>query len=314
MIKTIEELKAVHPTVVNEVDDPSVLSTSSVSPLDANVGDLEEGEVENKEEKVVVEKTEKKEEADSSKTEEKEVESSLPQKRDKVQERIDDLTKKRRVAERQAEFERAKRLEAEEELKKLKTKIPATDRPKKADFENEDDYLEALIDWKAEQKIKGAEEGKTKASVEEKEKTAVQEADAELDEVMEKGRGMFKDFNATVLDENLILSKDLIETVLSTDKPEELLYYLGKNPDEAENLSKQAPLAIMYELGKIKTGMSIAFTGDEKKEKEEKASSQKKITKAPAPIIPVKSSGVIDKDPNDMSPKEYRAWRERNKG
>ena len=40
----------------------------------------------------------------------------------------------------------------------------------------------------------------------------------------------------------------------------------------------------------------------------------KKVTKTPEPITPVRTTGAVDKDPAQMSMKEYRAWRERNKG
>jgi len=39
----------------------------------------------------------------------------------------------------------------------------------------------------------------------------------------------------------------------------------------------------------------------------------KKTTKAPAPIQSVRTDGVVDKDPNKMSAKEYRVWRESRK-
>ena len=39
----------------------------------------------------------------------------------------------------------------------------------------------------------------------------------------------------------------------------------------------------------------------------------KKLTQTPEPINPVRTDGAVDKDPNQMNAKEYRAWRERNR-
>ena len=119
MIQTIDELKKAQgltPGVVrNEIDDPNALSVSSIAPLDEEVVDLEGEE---KEEQVG---TEKKEEAVASKPEVKKEEdkkSSAPsaEAKELAQKRINDLTKKRRETERQLEFEKNKRQEAEEEL------------------------------------------------------------------------------------------------------------------------------------------------------------------------------------------------------
>lgn len=319
MIQTIDELKKAQgltPGVVrNEIDDPNALSVSSIAPLDEEVGDLEGEE---KEEQVG---TEKKEEAVASKPEVKKEEdkkSSAPsaEAKELAQKRINDLTKKRRETERQLEFEKNKRQEAEEELRKLKSKIPATDRPKKADFEDEDAYLEALIEWKAEQKIRGIAEAAGKVQKETKEKEVGKETDENLDTMMERGREAYTDFDEIVMDKNLVLSKELIEATLFAKEPEKILYYLGKNPDEAASLSELDPLQIVYELGRISAGMTAEFKGKNEAEvkKEEKPSAPlKKITKAPEPIVPVKQSGAVEKDPADMSPREYRAWREKNK-
>ena len=186
-------------------------------------------------------------------------------------------------------------------MKKAKSAIPQGDKPKVENFETEADFLEALVDWKTEQKIRVEREKTSKEVASVEEKTAIDETYQELDEKMEKGRTKYADFNELVLDEDLKISESMVEAILLSDTAEDVLYYLGKHPEEAAHIAELSPLKVAHELGKIEAKLSIPPP-------------KKRTTNAPEPIVPVKTTGVTEKDPSDMTPKEYRAWRERNKG
>ena len=66
------------------------------------------------------------------------------------------------------------------------------------------------------------------------------------------------------------------------------------------------------EIGKIEARLVEGEKKPEEK-KAEPSAPAKKLTQTPEPIEPVRSTGATEKDPSQMSPKEYRAWRERNK-
>jgi hypothetical protein len=307
IIETPEKIEniAIIQRIINEVDDPNILSKTTITVLPESVDKVAKTE-EKEEEKEVVSETEKKEEIKEPsketlpKKEEERVELK-PKEKDPVQRRIDEITKKRREAERESAFKSTKITELEEELKKAKSAIPQGEKPKLENFETEADYLEAFTDWKVEQKFRVETEkvSKEKASVEEK--TAIDETYQELDEKMEKGRNKYTDFNELVLDENLKISDAMVEAILFSDTAEDVLYYLGKHPEEAEKISKLPSLKIAHEFGKIEAKLNAPPP-------------KKRTTQAPEPITPVKTTGVTEKDPSDMAPREYRAWRERNKG
>ena len=302
--KKIEDV-AIIPIIVNTVDDPNNLSVSSISPLPEKADEVVKTEKE-KEETPVISTTEKKEEVKEPIKEEPSKETLPdkkvePKERDPVQRRIDEITKKRREAERERDFERTKRIELESELKKAKSVIPQADKPKVENFETELAYLEALSDWKVEQKFKVESEKALKETASVDEKTAIDETYQELDDKMEKGRKKYADFNELVLDEDLKISESMVEAILLSDTAEDVLYYLGKHPEEAADIAKLSPLKIAHEFGKIEAKLSAPPP-------------KKKTTTAPEPIIPVKTTGVIEQDPSNMNPREYRAWRERNKG
>jgi hypothetical protein len=232
--------------------------------------------------------------------------------KDPVEKRIGKLTKKWRTTERERDFERAKRLEAETELAKLKSQIPSADKPKRDDFEDEAEFLEALTDWKVESKLKTHSEVVTKKIGEDAEKQAATEIEQELEEISEKGQDKYEDYSTVVFDKDLVLTQGMVETALLTDIAEDILYYLGKNPDISAAIGEMSALKAAKEIGKIEARL----VAEKKKPDEKKAdppAPAKKLTQTPEPIDPVRSTGAIDKDPSQMSAKEYRAWREKSK-
>jgi len=327
MLKTLDEIRKaefITGQVINGVDNPNILSIDSTEPIKTDVDELkteerkaEEKTVAPKEDKKEEEKKEEKEkkEEDPSKTEVKEEEKLLqketgkgkPEVKDAIQKRIDELTKKRRTAERERDFEKAKRLELETKLAKVQATIPTTDKPKKEDFDDLDDYYEALTDWKIEQKLQ-VERAETQVDIAKKnEKQAYNETNKLLDTVIEHGEEIYKDFHETVFSDDLVISKEMVECVLLSDIADEIMYYFGKNPEVSAEIAEMSPLRIAKEVGKIEAGLMK----EKENLKEKKPVPIKKVTMAPAPIQTVRTTGAIDKDPSQMSAKEYRAWRER---
>jgi hypothetical protein len=336
MLQTMEEIKKVEMTpgaIINGVDNANLLSVDSTTPIvtDADIVKDEENKAdagkvpEKKAEDKEVEKKEEVKKAegeltkpsaestdqDHDKTKEKEVDDL----KDPVEKRIGKLTKKWRTTERERDFEKAKRLEAETELAKLKAQIPATGKPKREDFEDEDTFFEALTDWKIDVNMRSQQEVVAKKAGEETEKQAAEEIEQELEEISERGRDKHEDYNTVVFDKDLVLTQGMVETIIHSDIAEEILYYLGKNPDISAAIGEMTALKAAKEIGRIEARLVEGEKKEEKKEekKAESPAPAKKLTQTPEPIEPVRSTGATEKDPSQMTPKEYRAWRERNK-
>lgn len=334
MLQTMEEIKKADMNpgmIINGVDNPNLLSVDSTTPVVTDADVIKKEEETKPEVKAAEKEPEKK--AEDKKEEEKKVEEKAkdePPKasaentdkdkkevkeddlRDPVEKRIGKLTKKWRTTERERDFERAKRLEAEAELAKLKSQIPSADKPKREDFEDDAEFLEALTDWKVESKLKTHSEVVTKKIGEDAEKQAAAEIEQELEEISEKGQDKYEDYGAVVFDKDLVLTQGMVETALLTDIAEDILYYLGKNPDISAAIGEMSALRAAKEIGKIEARL----VAEKKKPDEKKAdppAPAKKLTQTPEPIDPVRSTGAIDKDPSQMSAKEYRAWREKSK-
>jgi hypothetical protein len=241
------------------------------------------------------------------------------------------ITKARRTAEAAVVTlsERLKKLE--EENDKLRRAVPAPDEPKAEDFESDKDYYKALAEWTVKKELKDAKDKEAQHTVDTTEQQAVAEMDEESEVVMTNGREKYNDFNTIVLgNEKLDITPVMVEAALLSDIAADIFYYLGCNPDKATEISKMTPLKIARELTSIerelkkeqegKPPLSEAHDGTEgkpdlkdAKDKEKEKAAEKKITKAPEPIKPPSAPGIAEEDPNKMSPKEYRAWRERNK-
>ena len=113
---------------------------------------------------------------------------------------------------------------------------------------------------------------------------------------------VFKASVATVIDEAgpLITERGsptpLGEAILDSDKPAELLHYLGQNPDIAESLQGLSAARLGRRLSAIESEMK-----------------QAKVSKAPAPLKPVTPKGApIAKAESEMTDAEwYRARRKK---
>ena len=308
----IQEVKniSVVPTVRNDVDDPTALSVSSVNPLPEKADAVAKTEKEIIEEEAVASQRGIETDEEKAAREAKEAEAAEPPPekkeaspdpatppKDPVQKRIDELTKKRRDAERLADNEKTKRLELEQELEKLRNAQGQDGKPRPEDFDTEAEFVEALTDWKLDQKAQKS----TKEATEGKEKEEIEKTSEALDAKMERGRKKHADFDTLVLADNLKISPVMVDTILFSDAAEDVLYYLGQHPDESAKIAAMPPLRVAHELGKIEARLNAPPP-------------RKKTTQAPDPIYPVQTSAVGDKDPANMTPKEYRAWREREKG
>jgi len=329
MLKTIDEIKDMEietGAVVNGIDNPNMLSIDSTEPIQTTADDVgasgDEAEVEEKSEILDI-SAEKKVSTETEKTKEEEVvkvdgkpESKTESESDtpKVAKRIGDLTKKWRTAEREAEYEKQKRIEAEDKIKELVSKIPSEDRPLKADFDDEDDYIEALTDWKIDTKLKASQVAVTQEIEDKDERKAVTETYTGLDSAMSKGKEKYEDFDVLVLNEDLIISPELTQILLDTDIPEEIMYYLASNVEESSRISELDPVRIAKEIGKLEVQLAKEIESVAKGEEvvKPKSNSHKKQSNAPDPITPIKATGITEKDPSKMSPKEYREWREKS--
>lgn len=233
---------------------------------------------------------------------EDEAKDEKPKKKGGFQRRIDKLNAAKAEAQREAEYWRKLALDKGAEAPKEKPETPAAKdgKPSADDFETHAEYVEALTDWKVEQKAKALEEKQRKAALETEQQKLQSAHLTRVKSFAEKTA----DFEEVIADvEDIPVSAAVQEIIVTSENGPELMYELAKNRAEFERISKLPPLAAAREIGRIET--RIAAKASEKPE-------PKKLTKAPPPPKPVGGSKASTAksiyDP-DISFEEYERRR-----
>lgn len=233
-----------------------------------------------------------------------ESEANKSKKKGGFQKKIDKLTARAKTAEQRALAAEAallaKQSNTQVDKESSKPETTQTGKPNPDNFDTNAEYIEALTDWKLEQR-----EAKAKA---ESEKTQAKTEAQKRAETFQSKINEFKkehaDFEDVIDDCEVDLSRDLQSLILESDLAPQLMYDLASKPEEIERLNKLSDKALIKALGVLEDRLS---KNSESKNKEIKTS------KAPSPINPVsgKSASTARKTiyDADLSQSEYEAMR-----
>lgn len=169
------------------------------------------------------------------------------------------------------------------------------DAPDPEKFSDLKSYMAAVARYEAKQMLSqtAQEHGKAREqqTVKERQATLARNFQAQVD----KGAEKYDDFAEVALDPSVPISEVMAEAIAESDVGVELAYHLGKNRTEAARIAALGPVAAARELGKLEAKLTAA--------------PPIRSTSAPAPITPVKGAAKTEKDPSDMSSKEFAEWR-----
>lgn len=212
---------------------------------------------------------------------------------------------------RQLNRERERRIAAETELRLLREsrekeqqakqpQSPEGAEPSREQFQSYEEFIEARATWRAqkaaaEETRKILEESRkkdTEARSRSEDESRVKEWNAKLD----KARDEIEDFDEVCAESEAVVTPAMSTAILESDKGAQIAYFLAKNPDEAERISKLSP-----------SKQAAAIVSLEEKV----AKPAKQPSKAPEPINPVGTKVEVEKDPSKMSDAEFNAWRRR---
>lgn len=217
----------------------------------------------------------------------------------KIESRFSELAKARREAEERAktaadEAKKAREdreaIQAERDALKAKYEPPKTDplgpEPQPEQFSDAKEYGSALKDWTAE-KLDRDRATKEKADAEAKQQ---QERASAWKTRQDEARKEIADYDAKINGSAVQVSDSIRDAILESDAGPWLLHHLASNPDAAERLGKLSNASALRELGKLEAQLL--------KPKEETktpiAELKEEISRAPAPITPLRSSAGSD--------------------
>jgi len=228
-----------------------------------------------------------------------------PKKKSGTQRRIEKLVKQRAAAESEREYWRqeALRAQAGNQPPVPEAKVMAEGRPTANDFETHEDYIVALAEWKADEKISAARASDRQEQL----KTENDSKTTAFKEKVKEFRKTRDDFEDVIADvDDIAMPLAVSQAVLESDNGPELMYELAKDREEYERICSLPSLAAARAIGRFEAKLSFAT--------EEKiiATKQKQTTKAPAPARPISASTANGKKTirdDNISQAEYESLR-----
>jgi hypothetical protein len=210
-------------------------------------------------------------------------EGDKPKKKGGFQRRIDKLNS--RISERERELDYWKQLalkdkqaEPKKETQVERPKTEAEGKPDAGNFDTHAEYVEALTEWKIEQREKAREQQAQQSKLKDQQQQAVKSHQDRVKTFAES----VKDFQDTLEQvDDVQVSPVVQELIISSENGPELMYELAKNREGFERINKLPPLAAARALGRIESKLASHDSQPE----------IKKTTKAPKPIGPVGTGG-----------------------
>ena len=189
------------------------------------------------------------------------------------QKRVDRLTKK--VYELQSQLSAAQQ--------------PPVVKPERSQFATDEQYNEALIDYKVEQRIPQVQKRIESGSIE-----------TQFKAKEEALRNEVEDYDDVIADRIEFPHRSTIDAIVTSDYGPRIRYYLGTHPEETEALLSMNAASASRQIGKIEAKIEAEL------QTKKGASTGKPVSQAKPPIRPVKTSGSTAKiDPNKLSDNDW---------
>jgi hypothetical protein len=173
---------------------------------------------------------------------------------------------------------------------------PPKAKPDESEFETNAEYVEALTDWKVDQREHSKAEKMTERQSKEREE--------DFFSVIDSGAEKYKDFNEvarkTPDDGGPTINENMLEAMMDSENVVDIAYYLGQNVEESVRISNLSPIGTAREIGKIEA----MFSGGGKK-----ILPQKTKTKTVTPSKPIEGKTATDVDLNDLSMDDFMKTR-----
>lgn len=204
------------------------------------------------------------------------------------------LSKKdQRIAELEMEIQHKSQAQNQPQFQSPELNIQA---PKREDFENEDDYIDARFAYNNKKSFLESK------AIEDQKQFLQKEVEFRKNwtSSFEEGSARYEDFE----DKTSILNhpsfppnRAMAEAIVDSEHKLDILYFLGTYPDEARKYAAMNPIQAVKKIAQLEARFA------------EKRKSNK-ITKAPPPPIPLKGNkGMASEgDPNKMGQTDFEDW------
>lgn len=154
----------------------------------------------------------------------------------------------------------AKTRQLERELEQARSPTKQEAAPKREDFADYEEYIDARAEYRAAQAV-----DKRLSDAEQKRRADEQAAAAERQQrsfedareaAIERGADAYPDFEDVTTREDLTITPVMADALLSSDKAHDIWYHLGKHPEVAEHIAGLSPVRQIAEIGKLEATLS----------------------------------------------------------
>lgn len=165
-----------------------------------------------------------------------------------VEKRISELTRKRYEAERQAEYWR----QQAEERAKAQIQTPAENEPQLEDYADYDAYVRDLARFQAKQIVIEETQQQQVRQRQQAEEAAKAQRMETARKAIAKAAEQHEDFyEAMALAASVPIPEIVTDAIMDSAVVADIVYHLGKNPEELERIAALSPLAQIKEIGKL---------------------------------------------------------------
>lgn len=210
------------------------------------------------------------------------------------QERVNEITRARREAERGWQSERQLREQLEQRLAALETqRQPSSDKPPALeDFDfDQSRWAKAVTDYAVAQASKTVEAKYRDSATQRTQHQAMEEFASREREYAKANPDYIN--AAQELASFVRFPNETVEAIGYSEQGPALVHYLANHLDEADRISRLPPHLAALQLGRIEKDLV----------------KPKPVSKAPPPAPKVDGGAAVNKDPERMTTEEWVAWR-----
>lgn len=184
-------------------------------------------------------------------------------------------------------------------LASLEQTEAVNNKPKIEDFATDTDFMEALTDWKLDQRELAKQKPAAKPAATNQPPPMPQYVTDGLKEMNEAGMLKYDDFSEVINEKSLPFTAEIVAALVMQENSEDLFYHLASNPEELKAIANKSGFQAAKEVYKLHENIKKGTT---------------KLTQAPNPISPL-SGGNGGKVPlDDLPVKDWIKRRNKEKG
>jgi hypothetical protein len=188
-----------------------------------------------------------------------------------IQSRINELTRDKHSARREADYWKGIATHSTA----LDTAPETAAKPMADDFDDYDAYVEALTDWKVDNKTREVASKATQSA-------EVSFRQANWDDRQAAVVSIHPDYNEVVGSSDIELKQNVIDALMESERGPELAYHMATNPEYAAQLNRMSATGAALELGRLEASLDNPVA--------------KAPSNAPTPITPIVTGATVRAD------------------